>query len=105
VYSIWRVKTRARLALARLYLARNDLQAATRHAYAAFRTAKETGATKHQVLALHIRSQSIRRTNPQKAELFSRQAITLARKINAPWLVDLLEAKPCRDDTINDLKT
>jgi Tfp pilus assembly protein PilF len=88
VYAIWRVKTRARLALARLYMATGDYPAASRHARGAQKTAVKTGATKHQALALHIRSKIISRTNPKKSSLLMKQSLHLATQIKTPWLFE-----------------
>jgi tetratricopeptide (TPR) repeat protein len=93
LYSIWRFKTRARLALARLYLALGDVPAASRHALGAYRTALETGATKHQAMALHIRARIIRRSNPKKAALLMDQALSLANKMKTPWLLKIMAAE------------
>ena len=93
LYAIWRFKTRARLSLARLYLATGDTAAASRHAHGAYRTARDTGATKHQTMAMIIRARIIQRSNPQKAALLMDQALSLANKMKTPWLLKVMAAE------------
>ena len=92
-YALWRFKTRARLALARLYLARGDVATASRHVRGAYQAARDTGATKHQAMALGIRSRMLRRTHPAQASRLMDQALRLAARMRTPWLVDALKAE------------
>ena len=93
LYAIWRFKTRARLALARLYLATGDVTAASRHAHGAYQAARDTGATKHQAMALRIRARLLRRTHPAQASRLLDQALNLAARMKTPWLIDVLKAE------------
>jgi hypothetical protein len=93
LYAIWRFKTRARLSLARLYLATGDTAAASWHAHGVYRTARDTGATKHQTMAMIIRARIIERSNPKKAALLMDQALSLANKMKTPWLLKVMAAE------------
>ena len=84
VYAIYRFKTRARLALARVYRESGNHRAALRHADGAHRAAVQTGAVKHQALALLLRARIIRRTQPRKAIGLLGQALGLAERMKTP---------------------
>lgn len=96
VYAIWRFKTRARLALARIYLSTKNRRAALRHADGAYRAAVETGAAKHQVMAMKIRARIIRRSQPRRAATLQDQALSLVKKLKIPWLIEQVEGSRLR---------
>ncbi len=94
VYAIWRIKTRTRLALSRLFLARGKKREALRHLDGAHEIAVKTGAAKHETLVLVLRARILRQTNPKRAKQLLIRALHKAEGMKIPWLIHEIE-KEC----------